>query len=122
MKTATALALVAIGAILAFAVHAEPPFFSFNVAGWVLMLTGILGGLVPRRGYGWMRRKLVLNTGRGRQQQVDLRRQRFSRLLMPGGLITQPTISGQDERRETDGDTAVQAPVESDVIEQYIEE
>ncbi|HEY2505328.1 MAG TPA: hypothetical protein VGI58_02340 [Streptosporangiaceae bacterium] len=120
MKTASALALVAIGAILAFAVNAQPPFFSFHVAGWVLMLTGIAGGLVPRRGYGWMRRKLVLNSGRGRQQQVDLRQQRFSRLLVPGGLITQSSI--ERKGTETGRDTAVQAPVESDVIEQYMEE
>ncbi len=33
MKTATALTLVAIGAILAFGVAAQPSFFSFHVAG-----------------------------------------------------------------------------------------
>ena len=41
MKTATALTVAAIGAILAFAVTAEPSFFNFHAAGWVLMLTGI---------------------------------------------------------------------------------
>ena len=51
MKTATALTVVAIGAILAFAITAEPPGFSFHVAGWVLMLTGLAGAVLPRRGY-----------------------------------------------------------------------
>jgi hypothetical protein len=56
MKTAPALALTAIGAIFAFAVHAHPRFFSFQIAGWVLMLTGIAGMAIPRRGRRWVRR------------------------------------------------------------------
>jgi len=43
MKTATALTLVAIGAILAFAVTAQPHFFSFHMAGWVLIVVGCSG-------------------------------------------------------------------------------
>jgi hypothetical protein len=56
MKTGPALALIAVGAILAFAVHAHLRFFSFQIAGWVIMLTGIAGLVIPRRGYGWLRR------------------------------------------------------------------
>lgn len=56
MKTAPALALIAVGAILAFAVHAHPRFFNFQIAGWVIMLTGIAGLVIPRRGYSWVRR------------------------------------------------------------------
>jgi hypothetical protein len=56
MKTGPALALIAAGAILAFAVHAHLSFFSFQTAGWVIMLTGIAGLVIPRRGYGWLRR------------------------------------------------------------------
>lgn len=114
MKTATALTVVAIGAILAFAVTAQPSFFSFHVAGWVLMLTGIAGALIPRRSYGWLRRRLVLNTA-GQRKEIDLRRQNFSRLLVPGGLITETQDSAP-------ADATVDAPVESDTIEQYIEE
>ena len=87
MKTATALALVAVGAILAFAVTAQPSFFSFHVAGWVLMLTGTPGTVIPRRGYGWMRRKLVLSTGTSRRKELDIRQRRYSRLLVPGGIL-----------------------------------
>jgi hypothetical protein len=56
MKTGTALALIAAGAVLAFAVHAHLGFFSFQIAGWVIMLTGIAGLVIPRRGHSWLRR------------------------------------------------------------------
>ncbi len=112
MRTATAITIAAVGAIFAFAVTAQPTFFSFHIAGWVLMLTGVAGALIPRRGYGWLRRRLVLNTG-AQRKDVDIRQHRFNRLLVPGGLIT--------EGRDSDT-TTVQAPVESETIEQYIEE
>jgi hypothetical protein len=114
MKTATALTVLAVGAILAFAVTAQPSFFSFHIAGWVLMLTGIAGVVIPRRGYGWLRRRLVLNTG-GQRNDIDLRQQKFSRMLVPGGLIAESRDAGP-------ADVVVDAPVESDTIEQYIEE
>lgn len=56
MKTGPALALTAAGAILAFAVHAHLRSFSFQIAGWVIMLTGIAGLVIPRRGHSWLRR------------------------------------------------------------------
>jgi hypothetical protein len=114
MKTATALTVMAIGAILAFAVTAQPSFFSFHIAGWVLMLTGIAGVAIPRRGYGWLRRRMVLNTA-GQRKEIELRQQNLSQLLVPGGLITERRDAGP-------ADMAADAPVESDTIEQYIEE
>ena len=60
MRTAPGLALIAIGAILAFAVSSSPSFLNLQVAGWVIMLTGVAGIVVPRRGYGWMRRRVVV--------------------------------------------------------------
>lgn len=111
MKTATAITIASIGAILAFAVTAQPSFFSFHTAGWVLMLTGLAGAVIPRRSYGWLRRRLVLNTGGNQRKELDLRQQRFSKLLVPGGLIA--------ESRDA---ASAEAPVESDTIEQFIEE
>jgi hypothetical protein len=55
MRTASGLALVAIGAILAFAVTTSPHFLSLQVAGWVLIVTGVAGIVIRRRGYGWRR-------------------------------------------------------------------
>jgi hypothetical protein len=63
MRTASGLMLIAVGAILAFAVNAHPSYFNIQVAGWVIMLTGLAGILIPRRGYGWLRRRLVLRRG-----------------------------------------------------------
>ena len=109
MRTATALTLVAIGAILAFAVTAEPPWFSFHVAGWVLMLTGVAGALLPRRGYSWLRRRVVLS-GADRPVSIQRGQRKFSRMLVPGGVIT--------ERHNA----AVAAPIQKETIEQVIEE
>jgi hypothetical protein len=131
MKTATALTVAAIGAILAFAVTAHLSFFNFNVAGWVLMVTGVAGAFVPRRGYGWLRRRLVLNSGGGRRNDVGFRPRRFSRLLVPGGLITERRDAVATDPAAPDasatrlavaGPVPAGDPVESDTIEQFIEE
>jgi hypothetical protein len=65
MRTATGLALIAIGAILAFAVTTSPSFLNLQVVGWILILTGVAGLVVPRRGYGWLRRRVVVRRPRG---------------------------------------------------------
>jgi hypothetical protein len=55
MKTATSLTLVAIGAILAFAVNAHMAFLNFHVVGGILILTGVGGAIIPRSSI-WLRR------------------------------------------------------------------
>ncbi|HTT53111.1 MAG TPA: DUF6458 family protein [Streptosporangiaceae bacterium] len=60
MKTGAGLALIAVGAILAFAVTAHPSGLNLQAAGWVLILVGLAGMFVPRRGYGWLRRQMVI--------------------------------------------------------------
>lgn len=130
MKTATALTVAAIGAIFAFAVTAQPSFFNFHVAGWVLILTGVAGAFLPRRSYGWLRRRLVLSADGKQRNDVHLRRRRFSRLLVPGGLITEGHEVPTDPAAADDlaagpvpkGTVSAGVPVESDVIEQFIEE
>jgi hypothetical protein len=67
-----------------------------------------------RCGYGWLRRRIVLNTSRQRKE-IGLGQHNFSRLLVPGGLIT-------EDPDGTPNDAAVDVPVESDTIEQYLEE
>jgi hypothetical protein len=72
MKTASGLTVVAIGAILAFAVTRQPFFINLHIAGWALMLTGIAGMVIPRRGYGWLRRRTVVRRGpRGQIARVE---------------------------------------------------
>jgi hypothetical protein len=70
MKTATGLALVAIGAILAFAVTGHPGWLNVQAAGWVLMLVGLAGLFVPRRGYGWLKRRMVVHKPAARRAVV----------------------------------------------------
>jgi hypothetical protein len=66
MKTATGLTLVAIGAILAFAVNASPPGVNINVVGLIIMLTGVAGFLIPRRASSWLRGRVLVRTGSGK--------------------------------------------------------
>jgi hypothetical protein len=65
MKTATCLALIAIGAILTFAVTATPSFFNLQIAGIVIMLTGVAGLFLPKPSQGWLRRRTTLRRSRG---------------------------------------------------------
>jgi hypothetical protein len=57
VKTATGLTLIAIGAVLAFAVHGHPWFLNLQVCGWIIMVIGVIGLAVPRSGFGWLRRQ-----------------------------------------------------------------
>ena len=66
MKTGMGLALIAVGAILAFAVTTNTSVFNLHTAGWVLMIIGILGIAIPRRGYGWVGRRLFVRQARWR--------------------------------------------------------
>ena len=66
MKTGVGLAVIAIGAILAFAVTANTSVVNLNTAGWVLMIVGIVGLAIPRRGYGWVGRRLFVRQARWR--------------------------------------------------------
>ena len=47
MGLPVSLILIAVGAILAFAVHQDPnPSVDIDVVGWVLMLVGLVGMLL----------------------------------------------------------------------------
>ncbi len=63
MKIATALTLLAVGAILAFAVRANPPGLNIHTVGWVVMLTGVAGMALPGQASGWLRRRIVVRRG-----------------------------------------------------------
>jgi hypothetical protein len=67
MKTGVGLALIAVGAILAFAVTTNTSVFNLHTAGWVLIIIGIIGIAVPRRGYGWVGRRVFTRQTRFRR-------------------------------------------------------
>jgi hypothetical protein len=88
MRTATGLFLIALGAILAFAVQGHPSWLNIQVVGWVIILTGVAGMAIPRRGYGWLRRRMVLRRGPGGRPVVDrVEEKRYPPYIMlnPGG-------------------------------------
>jgi hypothetical protein len=66
MKTGMGLVLIGVGAILAFAVTTNTSVFNLHTAGYVLMIIGIFGLAVPRRGYGWVGRRLLVRQARWR--------------------------------------------------------
>ncbi|HTZ27117.1 MAG TPA: hypothetical protein VMC83_24200, partial [Streptosporangiaceae bacterium] len=61
--TATSLALIAIGAIFTFAVTAHPSFLNLQIAGVVIMATGIAGLFLRKPTQGWLRRRTTLRRG-----------------------------------------------------------
>jgi len=66
MKTGMGLVLIGIGAIFAFAVTTNTSVFNLHTAGWVIMIIGVFGLAVPRRGYGWVGRRLFVRQARWR--------------------------------------------------------
>jgi hypothetical protein len=66
MKTGIGLLLIGVGAILAFAVTTNTSVFNLHTAGYVLMLIGLFGLVIPRRGYGWVGRRLFVRQARWR--------------------------------------------------------
>jgi hypothetical protein len=106
MRTATGLALIAIGAIFAFAVTASPSFLNLQVAGWILILTGVAGLFVPRRGYGWMRRVVRRPRGDAVEANGGARRFKDTRWFRRNALA--------DPRLETPEDAMMERTVAAD--------
>jgi Domain of unknown function (DUF6458) len=136
MRTATGLALIAIGAILAFAVTTSPSFLNLQVVGWILILTGVAGMIVPRRGYGWLRRRVVVRRPRGQAVEAtngEHRRFRDSRWFQRNA-IPDPRLSAAESAVPEGGlpDTLPATPAEravpggagpaEETVEEYFEE
>jgi hypothetical protein len=62
MRTGAGLALICVGAILAFAVTTNTSVFNLHTAGWVMIIIGIIGLFIPRRTYGWLNSRVVRRT------------------------------------------------------------
>ena len=74
MKIGSSLALITIGAIFAFAVTGRISFINLHTAGWVLMLVGVIGLLLPNRTAGWLGRRLLVRRSypSGRVQHIPV--------------------------------------------------
>jgi len=146
MRTATGLTLVAIGAILTFAVTAHPSFLNLQVAGVVIMIVGVAGLFLRKPAQGWLRRRTILRRGAAGPVvgTVDEKRYPPYVMLNPGthgasaGGARQPGDLTADEAEPVPSDETAPIPdlpdeelvAESprrdrpaaEVVEEYIEE
>jgi hypothetical protein len=139
MKTGMGLLLIGIGAILAFAVTTNTSVFNLHTAGYVIMIIGILGIVIPRRGYGWVGRRLFIRQtrwrpGRGRVEEVTYptyvnRNPANTRVhagLPASGALGSPEaanhIDANQGTRDTRDLTPGVQPAETEVIEDIYDE
>jgi hypothetical protein len=102
MKIGSSLALICVGAILAFAVTANTSVFNLHTAGWVLMVVGVVGLLLPNRTAGWLGRRLLVRRSypSGRVEHIPVppyvaRNPGTSALQR--GLSSRPTLLDQED-------------------------
>lgn len=134
MKTGMGLALIGIGAILAFAVTTNTSVFNLHTAGYVIMIIGILGLAVPRRGYGWVGRRLFVRQARWRpgnrieevaypayvnRNPANTRVQ--AGLPAPGAFGTPESASHVEATGEVSTDPMGPKPGETEIIEDIYE-
>jgi hypothetical protein len=113
MKPMPALALIAVGAILAFAVRAPGGAISWSSAGWVLILTGIAGVLLPYLlPQRWVQRRVIRRGGERRMPVGWTFRRRPNPRLV--------TVAA-DEVVTTEDTPPATAPAE-EVVEEFYEE
>jgi hypothetical protein len=131
MKTGVGLALIAVGAIFAFAVTANTSYFNLNIAGWVLMIIGVVGLLMPKSTYGWLGQRLLVRRSypSGRVEQVPVApyaAQNPGAAPVRLGLPARPTLLDQDPDADLIEETGVprQRPVAGDteVVEDIYEQ
>jgi Domain of unknown function (DUF6458) len=124
MRTAPGLALIAVGAIFAFAITGSPSWINLQVAGWVLILTGVAAILIPRRGYGWLRRRVVVRRPRGSAAEAGGQRRALGTgrgFRRPSGPVrTEEELSTPKASRERTIPGAAEPTEET--VEEYFEE
>ncbi|HBW20595.1 MAG TPA: hypothetical protein DEH11_17115 [Actinobacteria bacterium] len=122
MKTGTCLALLAIGAILAFAIRGHPSFLNVQVAGVVIMIIGAAGLVLPGRGSAWLRRQVIRRRGPAGQvvgRVVETRTPSYVMLDPAAVDRTMPYVqpSGEEAAVMTETVPAAAVPEAGDVLE-----
>ena len=135
MRTASCLTLIAVGAIFTFAITASPSFLNLQVAGVIIMLTGVAGLLLPKPTVGWLRRRTVLRRSPRGPVVGTVDEERLPPYVMlnpaaepdepeerqPGDLAeTIPSVTDVPPQRRRSGDDVTRA--ESEVVEEFVEE
>ncbi len=126
MKLGSSLVVIAVGAILAFAVTATPSFFNLHTAGWVLMLIGVIGLLLPRWAGGWLGRRVLVRRAypSGRVERVPVSSyvdRDPGAAPAPRGLPARPTLLDQDDDLIEDAEPGTPART-TEVIEDIYEQ
>jgi len=107
MRTASCLTVIAIGAILKFAVTAHPSLVNLQIAGVVMMATGAAGLFLPRRGeHGWLRRRTISRKGL-RGAVVG----RVDETRLPPYVMLYPAASAQENNGKQPGDLTMREAV-----------
>jgi hypothetical protein len=137
MRPATSLALMTVGAILAFAVRAHTSFLNFQVAGLVIIAVGVAGMLLPGRGSDWLRRRIVVRRRPGGQVidhvDIDVDETRYPSYVMlnPEALHSvQPDGPPEEQSQESppfimklpSDDLAAERSGAAEVVEEYTQE
>jgi hypothetical protein len=123
MKIATGLTLIAIGAVLAFAVHGHPWFLNLQVCGWIVMAIGVAGLAIPRSGYGWLRRQMVIRHGPDGRQVVGMRQKRYPPpYIMINSAATEPSIGGETAPIPGVPGHADHVVPDEEIVEEYFQE
>jgi len=105
MKIGSGLALICIGAILAFAVTANTSAFNLHTAGWVLMLIGVIGLVLPGRTAGWL----------GRVERVPVQSYVAG---TPGDPVTRPGLPARPTLLDQEDDLIEEARPGYDVVQE----
>jgi hypothetical protein len=130
MKTGVGLAVIAFGAILAFAVTTNTSVLNLHTVGWVLMIVGIIGLAVPRRGYGWVGRRLFVRQTRRRPgntiEEVTYPtyvNSNPANTRVQAGLPAPGALSGSETTTRLDGEpiSTEPRPGETEIVEDIYE-
>jgi hypothetical protein len=103
MKIGSSLALICVGAILAFAVTTNTSVFNLHTAGWVIMLIGVIGLLLPGRTAGWLGRRLLVRRTYpgGRVEQIPVppyvARNPGTTVIQQQALPSRPTLLDEEQ-------------------------
>jgi hypothetical protein len=140
MRTASCLTLIAVGAIFTFAITSSPSFLNLQIAGVIIMLTGVAGLVLPKPSSGWLRRRTILRRSPRGPVVGTVDEQRYPPYVMlnpgaepgpsderqPGDFSAEEaspeTVTVHDVPSQRAGTVDDGARTESEVVDEYIEE
>jgi len=126
MKIGSSLALICVGAILAFAVTTNTSDFNLHTAGWVIMLIGVIGLLLPGRTAGWLGRRLLVRRTYpgGRVERISVppyAARNPGTTAIEQGLPSRPTLLDEQDLIE-DAEGPRRSAATTEVIEDLYEQ